>query len=940
MKIQNLAIIFLTITIPLILILTVNINTQRGSLKTQAEYDLKLSEATKEGIRAYEINTVNWRKSGEVNERTQVNAMVNAFITSLENKLNLGISSKEYMQNYIPAVVATMYDGYYIYAPSKVPINFENNNGVQLYLNSANKLTTDGTDENKPLYIAKEGKGHKYQYDENDVNGSSVGYVSQNVTTNISDAETQNKYILSSKIAYSEKATSLTNSLNLAVNYTLDNRIYVYGTQNDKYIEKEGYLVSFDSDTELPTIKIKNKRFFQNAIDHSIVNTIYSKTEENGNKNKTLIEPETLEEQIIYYDETSGEYRLETFKYLYDAKHRKLYYDDGKDNFFMLDEDNKRNYLSTDNSIIAGDEECYYKYVSVVTHDEGDELTYRKIFQVLNGKNKGMWYINFNNDSEELEKTSTKIRDVEVDKLGLTYNNPEIGVDYSPIYKDFSAISYYVEAYVFTNWINEHNLRLENGQSLEAKDGNDPEKSTSDMVKRKRQIIADAINNNLSLAISNYGQGINDQFYLPVLTESDWEQIYGNISLITFFQGVPTNSKTYNGYSIATSTANDVFVDPGQLYYRADGDENFHRVYCRETKNLTYTGYRASEFTTKEFKDPSGNTIYYYMHDNSAVTDSNAETACYYCIVNNANYTQIKNGETNYKQRTYKQAKSYNEALARERYYPKIERKLPEIEKPPTNHYTINYYNGDVKLGFSEHIYGVEEPLTSIAALKVNDSRIPGIEAEGWRFNGWTRTNGSLISDYEDGYIATNLSTLEGGIINLYAVWQRTANFYSGANKATVKTATQYMTNISVYSVEIPSMPDEFEPGWESEGWRADTKAETKKYNLTGAITGNVGPDFYAIYTREVTFNSGINKSTSKTSTQYYNTANNYAVEIPGGTASINGWTLEGWRDDAEATVKKYDATGIITEKAGPIFNAIYSQILTLEYDKNTPFSF
>ena len=44
MKIQNLAIIFLVISIPLIVILSYYLNLQQKTLKLQAEYDTKLAE--------------------------------------------------------------------------------------------------------------------------------------------------------------------------------------------------------------------------------------------------------------------------------------------------------------------------------------------------------------------------------------------------------------------------------------------------------------------------------------------------------------------------------------------------------------------------------------------------------------------------------------------------------------------------------------------------------------------------------------------------------------------------------------------------------------------------------------------------------------------------------------------------------------------------------
>ena len=60
MKVQNLAIIFLVISIPLVMILSYYLSLQQKTLSLQAEYDTKLAEATKEGIKAFEVNTVDW----------------------------------------------------------------------------------------------------------------------------------------------------------------------------------------------------------------------------------------------------------------------------------------------------------------------------------------------------------------------------------------------------------------------------------------------------------------------------------------------------------------------------------------------------------------------------------------------------------------------------------------------------------------------------------------------------------------------------------------------------------------------------------------------------------------------------------------------------------------------------------------------------------------
>ncbi len=123
MKVQNLAIIFLVIAIPLIMILSYYLNLQRDTLELQAQYDTKLAEATKEGIKAFEVNTVDWSDSVSTETaRRNATATVNAFITSLSNNINVSGTAKEFMSNYIPAVALTMYDGYYIYAPTYTPM--------------------------------------------------------------------------------------------------------------------------------------------------------------------------------------------------------------------------------------------------------------------------------------------------------------------------------------------------------------------------------------------------------------------------------------------------------------------------------------------------------------------------------------------------------------------------------------------------------------------------------------------------------------------------------------------------------------------------------------------------------------------------------------------------------------------------------------------------
>ena len=633
MRIQNLAIIFLVIMVPLILVLSYYLDLQQDSLKMQTDYDTKLADATKEGIRAFEINTVEWSewksRKTRVAERNDVQAAINSFTTSLANNLNISGTAKEYMFNYIPAVAMTMYDGYYIYSANYVPITIKNDEGVDLYYDEFQGILTEDSSEGaNPLAYKPKDTTKEY-------------------VTDIDEAETEYKHFLSSQIAYINRYKS-TNT-DLVINYTLDNRIYLYGKVNGNNIYKEGYLTYFENDTVLPKVTINNNNI---TVNQGIADIKYS----NGDI-KTKIEPEVLEEQILYKD--NNNYYLKTFKYIYDIEHQKLYYDQDNGNFFIYKEATaERQFLTTNAEV--GKAGCKYKSISILVGDN----EYIKLYQVLNGDGdeKGKWYANLNEDSDEFKNEGIEGIDkpIDVSGLGLTGYN---------IYTDYSAISYYVEAYAFTNWVDDNlgNITVKVNEIdkniFKITEQNNPEKEDSPIVVHKKEVIKENIITNLNAAISNYSNGTYVA-QLPVLTDNDWDQIFRNISMLTFFQGVPIGIKTYNNYAIATSTSNREFVDPSEIYF-CGSDTNYHRPYCSKLNNEDYTGYRSIEYILRSYTDTeSGNNYYYYQHDNYNQSDGFSETACYYCIINRANYNEKEGKNEN-------SIKSYYEALARERYYQK-----------------------------------------------------------------------------------------------------------------------------------------------------------------------------------------------------------------------------------------------------------------------------
>jgi len=118
MKLQTLTVIFCIIIIPVTLILSAYIGTQIDTAMLQRDYDTKLLDATHDAVVAFQTNTQNNIYSANADSvRRDIKAAINVFSTSLSTGLGLGTAGDEQILPYIPAMVFTMYDGFYIYAP-------------------------------------------------------------------------------------------------------------------------------------------------------------------------------------------------------------------------------------------------------------------------------------------------------------------------------------------------------------------------------------------------------------------------------------------------------------------------------------------------------------------------------------------------------------------------------------------------------------------------------------------------------------------------------------------------------------------------------------------------------------------------------------------------------------------------------------------------------
>ena len=108
MKIQNWAIIFIIIIVPISLVITQYIQTQIDTISLQTTYDSKLQTATSDAISSFQLNTINNKYSTVSDSKIRdIEASVSTFYNSLGTELGASGYSAQELQGYIPALLYT-----------------------------------------------------------------------------------------------------------------------------------------------------------------------------------------------------------------------------------------------------------------------------------------------------------------------------------------------------------------------------------------------------------------------------------------------------------------------------------------------------------------------------------------------------------------------------------------------------------------------------------------------------------------------------------------------------------------------------------------------------------------------------------------------------------------------------------------------------------------
>ena len=712
MKLQNLTVIFIIIVLPLVLILSYYISLQIDTSNMQTSYNTKLLDATKEAMEAFEINTVEWNEAysetGD-SKRRDVMASINTFTNSLANSLGVGGATKDYVLPYIPAILFTMHDGYYIYSPSETKTVIKDENGVGVVMSE--KLLNEGVIEGYSESELENDQGKiLYKLDSGEADGTYNGI---KFTLDASKAQVEYSHMLKPFNPYSARYKK--GDTNITVNYTLDNYVTIYGKIKGKdYDIRSGYLINTSS------VKFERE---DNKIKTIIVNG-------------ATVGSETLTETIYY----NGLQNPTSFPYVYETQNNTKVYFDG-DTPFQVSSTGERTNLEDTTTVM-------YKKISILSSDGDDQ--YFEIFQALNDGGewtdsdgnirtitKRTWYI-----GEELSTGDINIRD-EAGDYGQS----------SELQTDYSAMNYYIESYAFSNWVNSNlsDITTENmikttedseisegstAEQIFAISGNifggnvDYDSEDSVFQIHKKEVMKSLLINNLNQAITSYaGTNTETEYQLPVLEETDWDQILNNVSITAFVQGIPIGMKYYNNYAIATSTNNKEYVNPDGIYLTGSDDEYYHIYGCSEIPEGNLIGYRSTDYIVRSYKIDENKTRNYTKHSDPNSQDSEElRKLCYYCLVDRNQMVETKSDA---------QDKAYLTALARERYnvgktrmetvkayveepeepvIPPVEEPeepvIPPVEEPEESEQGLSLKifeeNGEINFKFSKPIKGAQ----------------------------------------------------------------------------------------------------------------------------------------------------------------------------------------------------------------------------------------
>lgn len=536
MRIQDLAIIFIIIILPISIVLGAYTQMQISTISLQTEYDMKLIAATSDAIKAFQINTANSSTSDIANSKIRdIEASVSTFKASIKSVFGMNGYSEDEMNEYIPALVYTMYDGFYIYS------RFNNQN----YL---------------------------YEVDENG-----------NVTNNPLDKNGENVFGLKPYISYSVKYNP-NSDLDIVITYSLDNYISIKGMVKvdgeKQYWDKSGYLIDGIKKDASGKITYNGVEIDKNVVlseDLPAIGSLekgtYKYVRYNGTKyyldernarviyflNGNLMEINPTSDYDKYKDmiekgESLSE-ELPQIGTLARGNYKYIVYNGTK---YYLDERNTRIIYFLNGNLM----EIKPKL------DENIESSYKKYENMIeNGESAYKFYDEANKFTQSVKNVLANLTNKDAQDFIINSNGETI------------------QTTVFSD---ETEYKIFDFNSDSSKPEKNIECRSSNFNQHRLAVIKNKIRTNLAIAITNFNSAYNIEFQMPELTEEDWAKAMNNISLISFIQGIDIGGKTYNGYTIINNSESKEVVREENIYILGN-DGFYHRIgdkYLLEANNI------------------------------------------------------------------------------------------------------------------------------------------------------------------------------------------------------------------------------------------------------------------------------------------------------------------------------------------------------------------
>ena len=632
MKLSHIIVFFVLIILPITLVIGVYLDTETRTVQLKNKYDAFLIDSTYDGMKAFQLNSFNNEYSTISNSKIRdIEAAIKTYFSTLKTNMKNAGSVGYDLHSYTPAILFSLYDGYYIYS---------------LYEDT--ELKKDTSLESAFTYGVK-----PYIY-------------------------------YSCRYKYGTRS-------DFVVNYTLDNTITFIGTIDDQYVTKTGHLISKDLVDGIG--KLNEPANTLNKTDSYDV--LINKLKTNKEVQKYFLEqlkedliilredrsPEVVKEDLVtpefetfYYMELNSQKIYQEHPILYrsngdictygdiremldngtlNSSYEFTFFPNGYDpkrvnitidhyNYFFYTSEYTKNYIQDldmlahlNDRIVSNDSH----------HNKYDGLGKQGYIISDNGLNyyiEAMEFTKWVNENDIL-KNITQEHAVETDKDGNIVKLKEKFVTDLGTEKIFNT------------------EEVGNKTRL-----NNPLLSYSTFNEHRMNVIRYSITSNLVSAISNYNDGSDSgyEFVLPNFTEADWGKIENNICMVTFLQGIPIGMTLYNNYCVLANNTNKEGIDTSSLYIieTTNTGTQYHKIGCREL--LTKLSNKAYDLHSiiNESSSPDNVLIDFYISSDYkrryislTGSDSNAaqqalglssnnidyayyyhhsDAGCYNCIVN------------------------------------------------------------------------------------------------------------------------------------------------------------------------------------------------------------------------------------------------------------------------------------------------------------------